>query len=525
MKGKRKILAIIITAFALTVFLFLWNKPSVSIEIVTWNAPKPFSTPINLIICDLDGDSNEEIVIDSSWHLQLKGKRWKVERLPLGQGEKLVMRPIKRFLLVKTAKNELLLLQKRGRWQKRKLAENLTDVWTLRDWRDNGEDDDLLILSRASVLLWFKVKSNGTISLQDVLKLPKFNTIHQSQSSIHIRTSSAEVTVFPWHRKLHWTKGYWECDWADLDGDKKPDLVMVGKEQVSALLTSRATKSPNKPETIGSPNVVLQKLTHLPLVSIHLPVSLLGLGYGIFDLDGDGLNEVIGTDERGYVHRLWLENFRWRREETPFAVKGAPFAILKVGEQNWLLFAPREFPCPKAILTAIWRSESGWRRKVWQLWNGGESSLVFWLNWDDKKLRIWLSKKPFPAILVKHMDEWLSQAVIDLPLLPFQTKMTQTHVWHWDERKRTWKLAEVWEGYAKFADLNMDGREERVLLNENARWIKLAVYGGRFWKRWWTVTLIRKPYAKVTTLRQRDRTWVVAIEADCKKVHAWTLRK
>jgi hypothetical protein len=523
MKIGRKVLVIAVATSVLTILLFLWNKSSIPIDTITWSTPKPFSAPITNMTCDLDDDGNEEIVIvdNDCWHLELRDKQWQVERLPLEQGEKILPISFKRFLLIKTDKGDLLILRKRdNRWEKRKLAEKLANKLVappvLWDFDGDGEKDDLFILSR-EILLWFKVKD--TVSLQDVLNLPKLDSALWGNSSVCIRVNNIEVTVFSWSGKLQCMKGRWECEWADMNGDGKADLVMVGEQQVSALLTGQEPKNFVKGKEPDS--VTLKKPTQerLPPATTYLPAEI--SVWKLFDLDDDGRHEVIGVDRMGYIHRLWLENNQWQRERTPFTVKGVPFAIMRVGKQNWLLFSYSEFLRPNMVLNAVWLSKSGWIRKTWQLWGDKEGSLVLWYDWNDGRFSLLLSKKTFLWRLIRSLDELLSQVSIDLSL-PIQNETTQTRTWNWDEQKQTWKLTETWEGHAEPIDLNGDGQEERLLYSE--RWIKLAVYGGRFWKRWRVVSLLRD-YCMVTTLRQTYGTWIIAIEANCRTVHAWTLRK
>lgn len=478
MRRKRRIVATVaMLIFAFVIALLCWDVTTpIPLKTAIWQAPKPISNW--WIICDLDGDGDEEVITEDGWHLWLKRDQWQAEKVPLKKGETVHWSSgqVGNALLILGSRDLWLMVKRKG-WQRQKLAERLRyPYWDAKvtDLDGDGRWDDILILAKREVI-WFKVTAKGQAIRQDALRLSRYapmpTVLIWHKAAMYV--NGADVTIFAWQGRLRWVHGDWWCQWSDMNGDGKPDLVRVADHgrKISALLA--------KGEGVNLPT---RSTTATEEICLTLTNGLLhDSQYHLCDLDGDGRMEIWGKDKQGHPVRLWLEGMRWQQEQAPFQVKGYPFETMGMGKRDWLLFRSHAYGQPFTILTAIRYSKTRWQQKVWRFWMGrsvmemgfkfgreqGEWTLTAYYSWSPQE-------HPFWGQWLKVVD-WLRQKGLPVPQ-PWERYFVQ--VWQWDERRQDWRLTERWEGVEMDrVDLDGNGQTERIItgINLNRGWVRLGV--------------------------------------------------
>ncbi len=513
--------ALFVLIAAVVAFLLAEGFSPIPLRSVVWHFPVSFKAPFALV-CDLDGDGNEEILMENGWRLQPTETGWLTQKVPLKEGESIfgwVTGRIRTAALVKDRSRTFWLLWWQEGWQRQKLAERVREFrhYSL-DLDGDGQENDFVLLTDDK-LLWFQVRPREPAVLKDSLDYPP----HLREGIIPIGRSQAiyspdfRAFLFAWRGRLQMWKlpSDWEFRWADVDEDRIADAVGLGAK----ITLSGATLAARLSSTDAKVKVTLP----IPLA----PEWRWPKDWLFCDMDGDGRKEVIAFTVRGNPIRLWVEDGRWRIQEAPFQVQGETIATIPLGgkREGVLLYSVED---GLLTLTTLFLREGQMETKSWQ-WRTCSvacfksaldgHNLVIVGNWNPSLHPLWK--------LWLELKAWLQS----MGLIASREVLLSLRSWvfKWDETKAEWQMEDAWQGEVVLVDLNGDGHKERLMLDIHPPYAAVCVL------REMRLATRRKVGWKVTTLWQgqtqfwyplllhsQGRVWIVL--CDGQTIRGWTLK-
>ncbi len=252
MRRKAIGLVIIVTVAFIAFWLWQFLKPSDIVEVQARVLPMGWK---RCMLCDLDGDGNDEVVAETTSISPFTGKsRRDVTAVTMRQGRFVTFpvpladvqtsRPKGRRLIGKTKETKagdfaVAELQSNGEWRVQVLSPN-TSIYAIGDVDGSGQDDDAFVFrgSNGERMLWFQRQPNGQWRKAGELTLP----IGKGQVLSH------NVAVKEWGVQVALMKAhfpqlpllFWDGKWhigktdervkdlnADWDGDGRNDRLIV----------------------------------------------------------------------------------------------------------------------------------------------------------------------------------------------------------------------------------------------------------------------------------------------------------
>jgi len=257
---RKRVVGLIVTVVVAFLAVWLWEtlRPSSVVEVEAKVLP---TGSIRIMLTrDLDGDGNDELVVESSpWH----GKGCRVFVVTMKNG-RIVAYPTpfvhatvswtggKRLIgVVRMGKHSevtVVQLLPNGEWRLEKPPEY--GIAAIGDWGGDGEDNTALVLKRGKgLILVFQRQPNGKWRKVEEIKLP-VSTYSIYGQEWGVETLPSDIPLFFWQGRWHLgqegeTIHRFRGDW---DGDGQPDELLVRVSPDHKTVTMHLTLALNRPK-------------------------------------------------------------------------------------------------------------------------------------------------------------------------------------------------------------------------------------------------------------------------------------
>lgn len=404
----RWVVAIGVAAF---IFLVFWSNrkpPGPTLHEISWQLPRPV---MYMRVCDLDGDGNQEVIVNTGairkgmnsewWWLRPSLDGWKVIKVP-------------------------------------GIVCEIHDwVYPVSDLDGDGKINDILVLkqlrSRSSagtfLVRWFQIGEDGLAVLRDSIRLSLRGA---DLKHLLIRTESFWCERGKLVFKTGW-EGVGNIDW---DGDGLPELIRYCDEKLFVTFSKTREQC-----------------------YFHLPCGIRDVTSA--DLDGDGARELVAITYTGIV----LLDRQGKAHLIPFP-KGYNVAshVSKLwitkgekGEKLWMETFLQ--------LWGLWKEGDKWATKSWglqytEIWQDQEGAwLAYWKSWSPYDHRFWRQI----AKMLNKARSW------GFPVPELRNKV-HLQLMRWDEKQNDWQRFRsfypnhFWLEKFIVLDMDGDGKSEWLIL-------------------------------------------------------------
>lgn len=459
-----------IVLFAICLFWVSNTQKQPKLRKMCWQLPIPIG---NAIICDLDGDENDELIAysgNSYWWLKLTSKGWKAIQTPIRSALRIV--PLHFGVLVHGSYDSLQVLQYRNGWHWQKLMNSSNDFAYL-DLDGDGKKNDILVLESNNVV-WFRIKDDGQVVKQDEKRvLNKYSSLCEFGFWGH---EGKLIICQSWERS-----GYSELDW---DGDGISDVVL------------RRSQSRWRDELIVFLSGKKEQKRFIIPTLMPYPTSAFA------DLDGDGQRELFGVSHERIV--VVDQQSRWR------------FIPCNVGDVPQL---PKLWVSKCGSKDFLWVAGEG---NLWLIWHDGKDYKIRHWKFKGNPLAIYQGKQGIQFVFWhrranlayewwKKLADWLHPLGVRMTI---PMSWIYFHIWVWQEKQSDWRQMKYLRvgdihgvslpHYFKPLDLNGDGKVEWIAISVLSAPDPGALTKWLFSDKW---HLVSKRFFGI--LRDKHRKWII----------------